>query len=268
MVSVGATLVSGCQLQRPGPLQQVDIATGGTLARDGLGMGGDLVVAIDAIPGGCRAAKVWRSVGDDWRETARGPAISGDPCPRVTAQLAGGGRTIAIYDYSAGRAEILDLVEAEVVATGSAVVDGAPGARFPPPGPNIALSADGLELLLGSVSRGCQVIADGSRVCGEALLFEHRYEDWVRVASIVPEPALAEQVRFGEAVALDATGGVALIGGTGQPGRSGALGLYALTAGKPRLVQTLQPPKPLFGFATDLSLSGDGRWLAVGGAHV
>ena len=102
---------------------------------------------------------------------------------------------------------------------------------------------------------------------GQAELFERRAGSWERTAIILPVPELVGRVGFGQSVALEPAAQLAMVGGTGEAGLSGALGVYALHGPEPRLVQILEPSKPMWGFATDLSLSGDGRWLAVGGGH-
>ena len=170
-----------------------------------------------------------------------------------------------IYDYSDGRAQIQAIGTATVEPAGSVVLEGAAGSRFPPPGPNVALTHDGGKLLLGAINRGCTVAENGERSCGVAQLFERRADGWARLATIRPAADLARQVQFGRAVAVDAAGTVAVVGGMGQPGRSGALTVYALDGSEPRLTQTLAPETHLSGFTADLALSADGRWLAVGG---
>jgi hypothetical protein len=266
LASMAPLLWSACQAPPPA-LKEWDIPAGRTLVRDGLAPGGDLVVATDDSPERCRAPQAWTREGDHWREVAQGPALPRDACPRITAQLAGDGRTLAVHDYSAGRAEVLAVEDGRIAPMGMVSIRGEPGSRFPPPGPNLALASDGQKLLLGSINRGCRALPDGGRGCGQAELFEMRAGTWKRIATIVPVAELAARIRFGESVALDPAGGLAVVGGTGEPDQSGALGVYKLDRHEPRLVQTLTPSKPMWGFATDLSLSGDGRRLAVGGGH-
>lgn len=258
-------LMSGCQAQRSTPPQEWDIPAGRTLVRDGLADAGRLVVALDQEPSRCQATQAWVRDGRTWRAAAQGPGLPGAACPRVTARLAGDGRTLVVYDYSAGRAEILGIGAAAVEPGGTAALDAAAGSRFPPPGPNVALTRDGGRLLLGSLNRGCSVGADGERSCGVAQLFERRADGWARSVTILPETGLARQVQFGQSVAMDAAGTMAVVGGMGQPGQTGALGVFSLGGSEPRLIQILQPEKRLGGFAADLALSADGRWLAVGG---
>jgi hypothetical protein len=252
----------------PAP-QQADIPGGRTLVRDGVGPDGGLVVATGDVPGDCHAPEVWRRAGDAWREVARGPALAGARCPPVAARLASDGRTLAIYDYSAGRAQVLDVAADGIGATGTAAIAAEAGFAFPPPGPNLAFSGDAEKLLLGSVNRGCRARATGrgGRACGLAKLFERRVSGgWERVATFLPAPERDGLIRFGQSVALAPDGGLALVGGTGEPGRSGALWVYAVEPGGPRLVQILAPRGRREGwFANDLALSGDGSWLAVGG---
>ena len=257
-------LLSACQVQRSPP-QESEIPAGRTLVRDGLVDAGRLAVALDQDPASCQAAQSWVRDGARWRAGGQGAGLPGATCPRVTGRLAGDGRTLVIYDYSDGRAQIQHIGTATVEPAGSVLLEGAAGSRFPPPGPNAALTHDGGKLLLGAINRGCTVAANGERSCGVAQLFERRADGWARLATIRPAADLASQVQFGQAVAIDAAGTVAVVGGMGQPGRSGALAVYALDGGEPRLAQTLAPETHLSGFAADLALSADGRWLAVGG---
>jgi FG-GAP repeat len=268
--AAGVVLLLLVACQAPGPTpQEAGIPAGRTLVRDGLGRGGDVLVAIDDAPARCRAPQAWRRAGAGWREVAHGgPALADATCPPVTARLAADGRTLAVYDYGAGRAEVLDVSADRITSAGAASVAAPPGFPFPPPGPNLAFSQDARQLLLGSINRGCRPRADGGRACGLAELFEHRNGgEWERAATFLPAPERDGLIRFGQSVALAPDGSVALVGGTGQPGRSGALWVFALDpGGEPRLVQILAPRKRREGgFANDLALSGDGRWLAVGG---
>jgi hypothetical protein len=261
-----ALLSAACQAPAPVPRQE-EIPGGRTLVRDGMGPGGGLVVATADAPEECHAPEVWRRGGDAWREARRGPALAGARCPPVTARLAPDGRTLAVHDYSAGRAQVLDVAADRISATGAASIAAEAGFAFPPPGPNLAFSDDAGKLLLGSVSRGCRARPAGGRACGLAELFERRDDGgWERVATFLPASERDGLVRFGQSVALTPDGGVALVGGTGEPGRSGALWVYAVEPGGPRLVQILSPRgrRGEGWFANDLALSGDGSWLAVG----
>ena len=225
LAGLATLFLSACQAP-PRTLQVGEIAPGRTLVRDGLAPAGNLVVTIDDTPVRCRAPQIWSRAGDDWREAAQGPALRGDACPTVTTQLGGDGRTLAIYDYSAGRAEVLDLGDGRIAPIGTASVGGKVGIRFPPPGPNLAFSSDGQKLLLGSINHGCRVLAGGGRECGQAELFERRASTWERTAIILPVPELVGRVGFGQAVALESTAQLAVVGGTGDAGQSGALAVY------------------------------------------
>jgi hypothetical protein len=265
-----ALLSAACQAPAPAP-RQAELPGGRTLVRGGLGPDGDLVVATDDAPEECHAPEAWRRAGGAWREAARGPAALADQsrCPPVTARLADDGRTLAVHDYSAGRAQVLDVAATGINPEGTAAITAEAGFAFPPPCPNLAFSGDAGKLLLGSVNRGCRArpAGGGGRACGLAELFERREGDgWERVATFLPVPERDGLIRFGQSVALAPDGSLALVGGTGEPGRSGALWVYAVEPGGPRLVQILAPRGRREGwFANDVALSGDGNWLAVGG---
>ena len=104
-----------------------------------------------------------------------------------------------------------------------------------------------------------------TRVCGSAELFERRDGGWRSVATLLPPADEDGLTRFGQSVAMTSDGSLALVGGTGEPGLAGALWVYALGQGAPRLLQRLSADAPEASFANDLALSSDGAWLAVGG---
>ena len=257
-------LLAACQGQPLRPLQETEIPAGGTLVRAGMA-GSDLVVTLDNSATRCRAAEAWVRHGGSWTAAGSAPGLGGASCPRVTAQLSGDGHTLAIYDYGAGKAELQRIGDGTITQLGTAALGGSARIQFPPPGPNVGLSQDGSRLLLGSLNRGCAVRADGERGCGMARLFERRGDGWEPGPAILPTTDLAQEVQFGQSVALDAAGTVAVVGGMGQPGLSGGLGVYSIGDDKADLVQILRPETHLPGFAADLAISGDGRWLAVGG---
>ena len=167
-------LVAACQTTPPAP--QPKLPAGQTLVRDGLGANGDLLVAVDDAAADCRAPRLWRPAGADWQEAARGPAIVGAGCPAVTAVLAADDRTLAVYDYSAGKAVVLDLLGDSFAPAGAASITPPAGFPFPAPGPNLAFSGNGGLLLLGSLNRACRRTPAGGRACGTAELFERRQD--------------------------------------------------------------------------------------------
>ena len=112
-------LLSACQVQRSPPSQEWEIPAGRTLVRDGLADAGRLVVALDQDPASCQAAQAWVRDGARWRAGGQGPGLPGATCPRVTGRLAGDGRTLVVYDYSDGRAQIRAIGTAAVEPAGS-----------------------------------------------------------------------------------------------------------------------------------------------------
>jgi hypothetical protein len=258
-------LLGGCAGTGPTPGTERDIPAGRTLVRNGVAAPGT-VVAISDAPATCRAPEAWKPGGSGVRVDASGPPWAGSACPLVTAQLAPDGSTLAIYDFSDGRAELFDLAEGGFVPAGTATISMPAVFGFPPPGRNVALAAGGQKLLLGSINHGCR-ISDAIRVCGSAELFErHRHEGgWLSVATLLPPADEDGLTRFGQSVALSSDGSLALVGGTGEPGLSGALWVYALGQRAPKLLQRLSAEAAENGFANDLALSSDGTWLAVGG---
>jgi WD40 repeat protein len=214
---------------------------------------------------GCRAAEAWERSGAEFRKAATGTPLAGTPCPSVTARLAADGRTLAVYEYSEGRAEIMVLDGDRFTSIGSAAITASAGSRFPPPGPNLAFSADGGRLLLGSINRNCRTPSSAERYCGVAELFERRDGAWQRSAVLLPPPDQDGLTRFGQSVALSPDGTLALAGGTGEAGGVGTLWVYRLDSPEPRPIQDLTLAEPEPGFANALSWSADGSWLAVGG---
>jgi len=263
---LAAALLAGCQAPRLPSSGEVEIPAGRALVLNGLAPGGDLLVALDDAPERCRAPQVWTLQGSAWREVATGAPLAGSTCPSVTARLAADGRTLAVFDYSAGRASVLEIVGDAVRAAGAATLASSLGPRFPPPGPNLALSGDGRLLLLGASNRACDRGVGGGLTCGVAELFQRDGADWRSRAVLRVPDTERSGVRFGQAVALSPDGRLALVGGTGQPGRSGKLWLFSVReAAAPREIGAIAPDRVDGWFANDLALSGDGRRLAVGG---
>jgi hypothetical protein len=160
---------------------------------------------------------------------------------------------------------LFELAEGRLKPGGTASLAAPAGFAFPPPGPNLAFTTDGGRLLLGAPNRGCRRLAAGGIACGTAELLERRGMGWERRAAFPPPAEEDGTVRFGQSVALSPDGSLALVGGTGEVGRSGALWQFALDGAEPRLIQMLAPERRDGWFGNDVALSGDGRRLAVGG---
>lgn len=246
-------------------LGEAAIPSGRILMTDGVTDRGDRIFAVTLPETGCRAPQAWTRSGADWRETATGSPVAAEPCPPVTARVAADGRTLAIYDFSQGRAQVLALDADTFTPAGVAAITAAPGSRFPPPGSNLALSGNGSRLLLGSINRNCRTPSPGERYCGVAELFERRDATWRQTAVLLPPPDQDGLTRFGQSVALSGDGTLALAGGTGQAGGVGTLWVYALDRPEPPSIQALTASEPQPGFGNALSWSADGSWLAVGG---
>lgn len=234
------------------------------LMRDGLTPDGDLVVTLDQAEKSCGAPQAWRSLATDVRPVTTGRARLGKHCPPVTARLAPNGSTLALYDFSAGRAFVYALAGAKITEDGEATLTTFGGYPFPPPGPNLALSGDGSRLLLGAPHHGCRARSVGI-ACGTAELFARESGGWWSRLIIRPSSEALQAVRFGQAVALTPDADMALVGGTGQPGHGGGLWLFSLAGGTVRELGALRPDRVDGWFANDVALAGDGSWLAVGG---
>jgi hypothetical protein len=263
----GALVLAGCTAPTP-PMREADIPAGRTLVRDGLAPSGDLVAVVDDAPRSCHAVQLWGHRADRWQEIAAGPPLPGPACPSVTARLSGDARMIAVYDYGAGRAILTQLADGRLAPAGVAAVGARQGYPFPPPGPNLAFSADARRLLLGAPNRDCRRLPEGGIGCGTAELLEQRGATWQPVAIFTPPADGDGRTRFGQAVALSPDGALAVVGGTGEAGRSGALWVFAVGDGEPRLVQLLSPRRGDGWYAKEVALSGDGSWLAVGADQV
>src|SRR3954471_13604904 len=129
--------LGGCAGTGPRSGTERDIPAGRTLVRNGVAAPGT-VVAISEAPTTCRAPEAWKPGASGMRVDASGPPWAGSACPLVTAQLAPGGSTLAIYDFSDGRAEPFDLAERGFVPAGRATVAPQAVFGFPPPGRNVA----------------------------------------------------------------------------------------------------------------------------------
>ena len=248
-------------------MREDDIPAGRALVPGGLTADGASIVALGAAADACGAPEVWGRSTSGWREVATGAPVPVSPCPSLTARLSPDGRVLAVHDFGAGRAMVYDLTASSLVPAGTATIEGTAGSRFPPPGANVALSADGGRLLLGSLNRGCRHPAGGERICGTAVLFARDGERWRSIATLRPPEAEDGFTRFGQSVALTGDGALALAGGTGVPGGVGALWVYRLDGGEPRPLQRLTAPAEQPEFANSLSLAADGSWLAVGGSQ-
>jgi hypothetical protein len=234
------------------------------LVRDGLTPDGDLVVTLDQARQSCGTPHAWRSVATGGKPVATGRARLGGRCPPVAVRLAPDGRTLAIFDFSAGRASIYELAPTRITDEGDAVLTTSAGYGFPPPGPNLAFSGDGRRLLLGAPHHGCRAGPRGF-ACGVAELLARESGGWRSRLIIRPSSEAAQTTRFGQAVALTPDGDMALVGGTGQPGHAGGLWMFSLDGGTARELGALRPDRDDGWFANDVALAGDGSWLAVGG---
>jgi hypothetical protein len=106
-----------------------------------------------------------------------------------------------------------------------------------------------------------------SNRCGAAYLFRRNDQGWELAVSIARPVDAGESAAFGQSVLLLADG-TAIVGGTGLIGGPGVLHVFVPHGSGLDLVQTLLPEGGTDSFyATDLSASADGSWLAVGGAQ-
>ena len=212
------------------------------------------------------AAQTW--VRRRWRVAAAVPGtrLARRDLPARDRQLAGDGRTLAVYDYSAGRAQLQAIETARSSRPGSAALRARPAAGSRLQDPNVALTRDGGKLLLGSLNHACGVRRDGVRAAASRSCSSARAEagSASRRSSRHPaSPAASSSASRSPSMRQAPS---PIVGGTGQPGRAGALGrLQPWTATSLAWLRSLRPEKRLNGFAADLALSGDGRWLAVGG---
>lgn len=263
-----ALLLAACDLgawpKDASSWRETEIPGGRMLVRDGLTPDGDLVVTLDQAGPSCGAPQAWRSRESGGKPVARGRAQLDGRCPPVTARLAPNGRTLAVHDFSAGRAFIYERAPTRITDEGDAVLTTAAGYGFPPPGPNLSFSDDGGRLLLGAPHHGCRASPFGF-ACGAAELFSRESGGWRSRLIIRPSSEAAQTTRFGQAVALSPDGDAALVGGTGQPGHAGGLWLFSLAGGTARELGALRPDRVDSWFANDVALAGDGSWLAVGG---
>ena len=212
---------------------------GQTLVRDGVGGARRLVVAIDDAAAdlprarGCGARPAPTGI-----EAARGPAGRGVRLPAgVTAMLAPDDRTLAVYDFSDGKAVVFDLLRARLRARRHGVDHLAGGLRVSRRQARTSrFSGDGRMLLLGSLNRGCRRTPTASRVCGigRAVRAPPGPAGWRSVATLLPTPERrrADPVR--------PVGGVDPRGrawrwsaAPASPGLSGALWVYALGGSEP-----------------------------------
>lgn len=265
-LAIMALLALGACQTPTAPMRGADIPAGRSLVGAGLAAGGNSLVAVGATDAGCGAPEVWARTGQGWTKRAAGAQLAAGSCPALGSRLSADGATLAVYDFTAARAELFDLDASSLTPAGSAAITSAIGSRFPPPGPSVALSGHGDRLLLGALNRGCRT-GGGPRICGIAELFERDQGSWRHAATLRPPEADDGFAQFGQAVALTADGSLALAGGTGLPGGIGSLWVYRLGAPEPEALQKLSAPDDQPEFANSLSLAADGSWLAVGGSQ-
>jgi hypothetical protein len=193
-----------------------------------------------------------------------GPVEAG--CRPWTSAAAADGSLLAIYAYNQGTISLVRRDGDRLLADTVLRLPGTPGFPYPPPGRSLAVAPDGSSLLVGAVERDCALTAAGSR-CGAAYLYRRGPAGWQLAARIGRPRDAGETAHFGQTLAMLSDGRL-LIGGTGIAGGPGALHLFAPEGSGYRHIQTLHPDGPLAEFyATDLAVSGDGSWIAVGGGQ-
>ena len=228
--------------EAPADWPEAELPAGRNLVRGGLTPAGNQLVALADGPGRCRAPQLWNLERQGWRLTGSGLALAWQDCPAVTAMLAADGRTLAVYDYSAGRATVLGIGADGIGPLGAVTLGSSQGAAYPLPGANLALGADGRTLLLGAPNRACGRDEEGVS-CGIAELWRYDGARWQRQAVLRPLAVAARSTHFGQTVALAPDGSLALVGGTGQPNRGGALWVYAIRGGEAEVIGELRPDR-------------------------
>ena len=261
LVVATLALLVGCAGPGAEP-EQSAMPNGLHLARGGLTADGLLAV-------GDAAGHCWRvaalALDGAVRAELEGPRAVDASCMRFTAAASADGTTLAIFGINLGRIDILRRADGRLERTETLTLPGSPAFPFPPPGANLALSADGNTLIAGAVDRGCREIEKVGVRCGVAYLFRRGTGGW-RLAARLARPETYPSAYFGQTVLLLPQGEV-LVGGPRLYRGPGALHLFA-GAIQPALVQTLAPEdgkEP--AFATSLAVSADGAWLAVGGGQ-
>lgn len=257
-------LLTACATREPAvPLVRHELPEGLHLVHDGISADGRQAYVLGDAPKQCFTVTLYDVVGPPSPVAAI--VVAGDDpgrCAVRTAAAAANGEALAVVMPNLGRVDVLRRVAGRLRRDGELRLPGKPGFAFPPPGRNLALSADGTTLLVGALERGCR--GDGG--CGTVYLYRRQPAGW-RLAATVPRPANAEATAyFGQSVLLLPDGAL-LVGGTGLTGGTGALHLLLPRKSGYELAQTITPEGRDEFFTTDLALSGDGQWLAVGGAQ-
>ncbi len=190
-------------------------------------------------------------------------AVDRPGCRPWTATVAADGSTIAIHAFDRGEVHLLRHDGDRLEPDGTLTLPDRAAFPHPPPGRNVALSADGSLLLVGAVDRDCFTI--GARVrCGTAYLYRRDPQGWVLIARLERPDDIAVGAQFGQTVALLPDGAV-LVGGTGVIADPGALHLFLPQGPAFRHAQTLLPEDGADQFyATEIAVSADGAWVAVG----
>jgi hypothetical protein len=131
-------------------------------------------------------------------------------------------------------------------------------------GASVAVSADGLTALVGSPFTPC---AEREEVCGSAAVFRRTTAGWILEAQLAPAVPLTRYSDFfGQAVALSADGGVALIGAGRIPGCAddeACAGAYVFRRSGAGWVEEALLAGMDLGLA--VALSADGKTAAASG---
>lgn len=245
-----------------------DLPEGTRLVEHGLSADGRTAGAIGQSPDHCWTARLYRERRGDWSLAGERPGARKEPdapCGPVSAALSGDGGTLAVLQLWDGTVRTYRSDGTDLADAGSFLLPGSSGYDFPAPGSNVALSADGGLLLVGSPNRDCEFSVPRD-ACGAAHLFRRTDAGWRREASLPRPPGAGIAALFGHAVALSRDGGTAFVGGTGQLGMSGSVWVYRRTAEGWAVESELRSGRgDETWFGSTLDVGAAGSFVAIGG---
>ncbi|MDX6751801.1 hypothetical protein SH611_18500 [Geminicoccaceae bacterium 1502E] len=238
------------------------------LVTRGLSADGKTAGATGEAGGRCWSARLFREQRGGWSLAGERPGpkkTAGATCSPIAGALSADGRTLAVLQLWDATIRVFRAGKSGLTDAGSFKLPGAAGHAFPAPGSNVALSADGKLLLVGSPNLDCEFSVPRD-ACGAAHLFRHDGKAWRHEGRLPRPPGAGISASFGDVVALSGDGRTAFVGGTGQLGRSGTIHVFARDGKTWKQAGELRPEREdetTFGGTLDVAASGS--VAAVGG---
>jgi hypothetical protein len=188
--------------------------------------------------------------------------VSDNGCQGQTLSISSDGKTLAVgapSDSTIGAARVYSMSNNQWIQMGGKLI-GSGSVGYPHQG-NVALSSDGKTLAVGGI-----VDNDG---IGAVWVYKLSEGKWIQMGSKLVGPGMNGRAFFGCAISLSSDGKTLAIGGTQDNSAAGAVWIYSLSGEDwvqmgNKLVASGSVGNAEFG--TSVSLSADGKTLAIAGA--